>query len=301
MKKLLYLAAVAIAGIVCGCRSDYSESAVEKARTFALENLRGISATQMEFVKFTQPEIYENVIFPRYVTEQSKIGHIKMEDPKDFPIAPHQDLMHSCVVWSPPDLDAKIVVVGDGERNMLFWSPKRVLVKKFLPSDVAYTAAVNSCVAYAMSNMLYLSTAERNRIRFSEPAEIRFTKLPLIQPVDKKAGKSDWELYLMELEEPEKEKYQLSLMWKGDKEEDRIIFTGLTASGTLSGWRLETAEHMKASKYEKYLLTDAEIKGIRIAPTAEPVLVHPKAGKIDRGAEKASPDKPAARGSVIYH
>ena len=56
---------------------------MERARDYALHNLRGITESQRAFIKFTQPEIYENLIFPQVVTPVDEIGHVKKEDYKD--------------------------------------------------------------------------------------------------------------------------------------------------------------------------------------------------------------------------
>lgn len=299
-KCFLWLFFVLTALFFCGCRSDYSADAVERAREYALQNLRTISESQRTYVKFTQPEIYENLIFPQYVTPVDGIGHIKKEDYRDFPLAPHLDLMHSCVVWSPPDLGAKIVVVGDGQRNMHNWFPKRVLIKRYTPDDPGYVSAVAVCKSHAKDNMLYLSTVERNRIRFSEPAEIVFTKLDISLPhVKEKAGKSDWELYLKELNEAEKEYSQISLVWKGEKADQRVVFTGLTTSGSLAEWKLQTAELMSVAKLDKNRMSKEEISWIKVKE-AEPLKqVHPKEKKVQRRTPAVTPDAPVQGGSII--
>lgn len=305
-KCFLWLFFVMSALCFSGCRSDYSADAVERAREYALQNLRGITESQRTYVKFTQPEIYENLIFPQYVMPMEKIGHVKKEDYKDFPQAPYLDLMHSCVVWSPPDLGAKIVVVGDGQRNMQNWFPKRVLIKRYIPDDPGYTSAVAACKAYAKDNMLYLSTVERNRVRFADPSEIVFTKIDIALPhVKDKAGKSDWELYLMELKTAEKaakkEYSQISLVWNGEKAGQRIVFTGLTTSGSLEEWKLQTAELMSVAKLDKNRMSKEEISGITVKP-AEPLKqIHPKEKKIQRRTPAVTPDAPVQGGSIIFH
>ena len=303
MKRNMFLlsACFGLLTLLCsGCRTDYSASAVEQARVYALENLHGITSSQRAFIKFTQPDIYENLIFPRYVTPVESLDRIKTDNYKDFPQAPYLDLMHSCVVWSPPDLGAKIVVVGDGQRNMHNWSPKRVMIKRYIPADPGYTAAVTVCQTHALDNMLYLSTADLNRIRFSDPAEIIFTKIDVELPhVKEKAGKSDWELYLMELKESKAEYSQISLVWKGNKADECIVFTGLTTSGSLKGWKLQSAELMSTAKLNKNRLTEAEIKKIKIAPAAPLPQIHPAAGEVKRRDPSVTPDAPKQGGSIV--
>ncbi|MBR2425536.1 MAG: hypothetical protein IKB16_02220 [Lentisphaeria bacterium] len=301
-KIFLWLFIALSALLYSGCRSDYSADAVERARDYALHNLRGITESQRAFIKFTQPEIYENLIFPQVVTPVDEIGHVKKEDYKDFPLAPYLDLMHCSIVWAPPDLNAKIVVVGDGQRNMHNWSPRRVLIKNYIPADPGFTAAVTACQVHVKDNMLYLSTAERNRIRFSDPAEIAFTKIDIALPhVKEKAGKSDWELYLMELKESKKEYTQISLIWNGDKADQKIVFTGLTTTGSLAGWKFQTAELMSVAKLNKNRMTQAEIRKIKVVPAKPLKQIHPAAPEIKRTNPQTSPDAPEQGGSIIYH
>ena len=107
------------------CKTDYTEEAVEKARTYALENIRGISETQRNYIRYTQPQIFENTLFPRMTMPIPDEAHIKVSNITRLPEAPHLDYMHSCIVWIPPGLDAMVVVSGEGERSMRGWTPNR--------------------------------------------------------------------------------------------------------------------------------------------------------------------------------
>ena len=301
-RNMMFLSACfGLLTLLCsGCRTDYSANAVESARAYALEKLHGITSSQRAFIKFTQPDIYENLIFPRYVTPVDSIDRAKTDNYKDFPQAPYMDLMHSCVVWSPPDLGAKIVVVGDGQRNMHNWSPKRVMIKRYIPADPGYTSAVTACQSHALNSMLYLSTEDLNRIRFSDPAEIVFTKIDIELPhVKEKAGKSDWELYLMELNASKQEYSQISLIWKGNKADECVVFTGLTTTGSLKGWKLQSAELMSTAKLNKNRLSAAESKKIKVAPAAPLPQIHPAAGDVKRVDPSVTPDAPMQGGSII--
>jgi hypothetical protein len=170
----------------------------------------------------------------------------------------------------------------------------------FTPED--FHSELNQSEISAKDYMMYLSTAERNRIRFSDPAEIAFTKIDIALPhVKDKAGKSDWELYLMELKESKKEYTQISLIWNGDKADQKIVFTGLTTTGSLAGWKFQTAELMSVAKLNKNRMTQAEIRKITVAP-AEPLKhIHPAAPEIKRTNPNTSPDAPEQGGSIIYH
>lgn len=306
-KPAIHLAAFCAACLtilfLSACQTDYTADAVETAREYALENLRGITAKQKEFIRFTQPEIYEDMVFPKYVTPLLETGHHKVEKAERFPTAPRLDLMHSCVVWSPPDMKAKIVVVGDGERHMRFWRPYRILVKEFLPADSAFTAACGACARYARNGMQYLSEAERDRIRFSDPEEFCFTKLDIPEPVEQIARdlESSWEAYLRSLKEDNTQITQISIIWPADEKDERIVFSGYTKTGSLAGWSLITAEIMKKEKLDAHRLSPEEAALIEVQPSPEPGLVFPAEKKIERIDNTTAPDSPKTGGNILYN
>ena len=259
-------AAVSVLAALTGCRTDHTKSAVERARTYALKNLSGLTDGQRNFIRFTQPEIYENIVYPRYVIPlNTGSGHIEVDDVRHFPVAPEHDLMHSCVVWSPPDLGAKVVVVGDGERSMLFWEPYRVIVKRYDPGDSGLKSATAAASSFVRNNMLYLSTSELNRVRFDKPEAV-YTRLP-VDPAEDDPGKlSSWEEYQREQKgetaKAAAQMTQLSLVWPADDPMQSIVVTGFSKSGTFDGWKLSTGELMAVSKLDDARLTRAEIDAI---------------------------------------
>ena len=266
MKRFFMLMAAALAALafLSGCRTDYTKSAVERARTYALNNLKGLSDNQRNYIRYTQPEIYENIIYPRYVIPlDTGIEHVEVDDVRRFPVAPQHDLMHSCVVWTPPDLGAKVVVAGEGERSMLFWEPYRVIVKRYDPGDAGLKSATSAASSFVRNNMLYLSTAELNRVRFDNPEAV-YTRLP-VEPEQEKVELSSWEEYLNEKEgrtpktAPDT---QLSLIWPADDPLRRIVVTGFSKTGTFYGWKLRTAELMDVDKLDGARLTREEIDAI---------------------------------------
>ena len=266
MKRFFMLMAAALAAlaVLSGCRTDYTKSAVERARTYALNNLKGLSDNQRNYIRYTQPEIYENIIYPRYVIPlDTGIDHVEIDDVRRFPVAPQHDLMHSCVVWTPPDLGAKVVVAGEGERSMLFWEPYRVIVKRYDPGDTGLKSATSVASSFVRNNMLYLSTAELNRVRFDNPEAV-YTRLP-VEPEQEKVELSSWEEYLNEKEGRTPKAVpntQLSLVWPADDPLRRIVVTGFSKSGTFYGWKLRTAELMDVDKLDGARLTREEIDAI---------------------------------------
>lgn len=266
MKRFFMLMAAALAAlaVLSGCRTDYTKSAVERARTYALNNLKGLSDNQRNYIRYTQPEIYENIIYPRYVIPlDTGIDHVEIDDVRRFPVAPQHDLMHSCVVWTPPDLGAKVVVAGEGERSMLFWEPYRVIVKRYDPGDTGLKSATSAASSFVRNNMLYLSTAELNRVRFDNPEAV-YTRLP-VEPEQETVELSSWEEYLNEKEGRTPKaapNTQLSLVWPADDPLRRIVVTGFSKSGTFYGWKLRTAELMDVDKLDGARLTREEIDAI---------------------------------------
>ena len=266
MKRFFMFLALALAALafLSGCRTDYTKSAVERARAYALNNLKGLSDNQRNYIRFTQPEIYENIIYPRYVIPlDTGIEHVEVDDVRRFPVAPQHDLMHSCVVWTPPDLGAKVVVAGEGERSMLFWEPYRVIVKRYDPGDTGLKSATSVASSFVRNNMLYLSTAELNRVRFDKPEAV-YTRLP-VEPEQETVELSSWEEYLNEKEGRTPKAVpntQLSLVWPADDPLRRIVVTGFSKSGTFYGWKLRTAELMDVDKLDGARLTREEIDAI---------------------------------------
>ena len=266
MKRFFLIAAALAASLVLltGCRTDYTKSAVERARSYALDNLKGLTDNQRNFIRYTQPEICENIIYPRYVIPlDAGASHIEIDDVRRFPVAPEHDLMHSCVVWSPPDLGAKVVVAGEGERSMLFWEPYRVIVKRYDPGDTALKSATGKASTFVRNNMQYLSTAELNRVRFDNPETV-YTRLP-VDPEDMEPDNlSAWEEYQREKEgrKSASNYTQISLMWPADDPLQCIVVTGFSTSGTFAGWKLRTAELMDVNKLNEARLTREEIDAI---------------------------------------
>ena len=296
---------MAAMAVLTACRTDYSKNAVERARTYALNNLKGLSDNQQNFIRFTQPEIYENIIYPRYVIplDAGNSGHIEVDDVRRFPVAPEHDLMHSCVVWSPPDLGAKVVVVGEGERSMMFWEPYRVIVKHYDPGDTGLKGATSAASAFVRNNMQYLSTSELNRVRFDNPETI-YTRLPVDPDEPEQNELSSWEEYLNERDgkTTDASPYtQLSLMWPADDPMQCIVVTGFSKSGTFAGWKLRTAELMEVSKLDGARLTREEIDAIPKTIPARtlvfPSQSDPTRNPFDRPGYEKSPEG----GSFVFH
>ena len=295
-------AIMAAAVVLTGCRSDYSKNAVERARTYALDNLKGLSDNQRNFIRYTQPVIYENIVYPRYVIPlDTGASHIEIDDVRRFPVAPQHDLMHSCVVWSPPDLGAKVVVAGEGERSMLFWEPYRVLVKRYDPGDAGLKSATVSASTFVRNNMQYLSRAELNRVRFDTPETI-YTRLPVDPEEPEKDILSAWEEYQNEKEGRKKTPTytQLSLMWPADDPLQCIVVTGFSKSGTFTGWKLRTAELMDVNKLNEARLSREEIDAIPKVVRARSLVFPNQKDPVRNQFDSPDYDKAPHSGSIRY-
>lgn len=304
MKRIFMIMALALAAlaVLSGCRTDYTKSAVERARAYALNNLKGLSDNQRNYIRYTQPEIYENIIYPRYVIPlETGIDHIEVDDVRRFPVAPQHDLMHSCVVWTPPDLGAKVVVAGEGERSMLFWEPYRVIVKRYDPGDTGLKTATSVASSFVRNNMLYLSTAELNRVRFDTPEAV-YTRLP-VEPEQEKIELSSWEEYLNERDGKTPKSApttQLSLIWPADDPLRCIVVTGFSKTGTFYGWKLRTAELMDVEKLDGARLTREEIDAISKSIPARGLVFPAVDDPVRNPFDTPDYDKAPHSGSVVF-
>ena len=307
MKRLFLLitAMAALVTLLSGCRTDHTKSAVECARAYALENLKGLTDDQRNFIRYTQPEIYENIIYPRYVTPlNAGIGadHVEIDDVRHFPVAPEHDLMHSCVVWTPPDLGAKVVVAGEGERSMLFWQPYRVIVKRYDPGDTGLKTATAAASTFVRNNMQYLSTSELNRVRFDKPEPV-YTRLPVDPGEANDRALSSWEEYLSEKEGKDVKASgytQLSLMWPADDPLQCIVVTGFSRSGTFDGWKLRTGELMAVTKLDDARLSREEIDAIEKTVKARGLVFPSETDPVRNPFDSTDSKKSPGGGSVVF-
>ena len=269
MRYMFLIIAVALAIPFAGCNTpDYTGMAVDKAREYALENLKGLDENQRHFIRFTQPELYSDLIFERQVMPHTDMDHIKFVKPSHFPIDPGQDIMHHCFVWAPPGLDAKVVVVGDGERSLRFWSPFRVILKNFIPADVDYNTAKSAAVSFAVTTLPEITRPEINRIRFSEP-EVFYTKIPVVmQFAADKENMTPLEAYLADEKAKSADEIiltQLSLVWKADDSSSMIVVSGFSRFGSLNKWQPHTVQYLTTENLKKNTLSEKEIAASKIS------------------------------------
>lgn len=297
-KSFLFSMFVLGAVLTAACQTDYSGRAADEAREYVLENIGGLNEEQRHFIRYTQPELYSNLIFPAQILPLSQVDRLRIIRYSKLPTAPQQDIMHHCFVWSPPGLSTKVVVVGDGERSLRFWSPIRVLLKNYIPASVDYQNAKNAAIAMARSSMKFLTQAEINRIRFSEP-EVVYTCFPLTWSVEDNTKElTPWEEYLKDMAEQRQEEAiregkeeeliltQLSLVWRADKAGECVVFSGFSTKGCLNDWRIQTSGYMPESEIVAGTLPAEEVAKIVKTPgIKEGKQVFPREEKAVRGNE----------------
>ncbi len=225
------MSALAALLLMASCGIDFQTKAVDKARNYALENLKDLNEPQRDFIRYTDPVIMDRVIY-------------RMRG--------STDMMHICMVWQVPGVDGSVVVAGHGERSLLEWSPDRILIEDLKPKDLVIGAATQRAVEFAMTRMLHLSDHERNRVRFTPP-EVYASKLDIEPDEPKDSGKplSRWEAYLKSKEQKTKP-VQYSFVWKAQDEASRIVVCGFSPKEGLGGWKAQEGMKIKASELEGF-------------------------------------------------
>lgn len=97
----------------------YTDDAIEKARRYAIENLKDLSEDTVHEIEFTRPQIYQRKLFSRAARESSR-----------------RDISETWIVWKIPDSDGQnVVVFGVGQSRLDDWYPVRAVIKKFEPTE----------------------------------------------------------------------------------------------------------------------------------------------------------------------
>ncbi len=215
---------------LASCAVDYQTKAVDKARAYALDTLKGMDESQRDFIRYTDPVVMERDIYR---------------------LRGSNDLLHVCMVWTVPGLEPglKVVVAGHAERSLFEWNPDGVVIERLDGPNKELNAATTKAVFFVMNRMLHLSDAERNNIRFSTPAlyASKFDVEP--EETKKKAdeGKplSRWEAYLKSKERKEKP-VQYSFVWKAASGYVAVVgFSpkeGIARWNPVSGMMIDKAE-----------------------------------------------------------
>lgn len=274
----LSCAAVLCVFFLCGCVRDYPAEALANARALALERTRAIPETARSHIRYTPPEVQTGKIFVHEGMTPTDYAHLLRTPGKKK--NPAKDYLCINFVWTLPGADYSVVVLGKGLRDFSFWEGTGVILKKALPGRTAYESARNSSIGYVVNNMPGLSRKEQDRVRFSE-AEVYESSFDLevfSAPFLRKGGPDSWKEYLAELKK-DVERYQYSLVWKGDKPDTWIVVSGLGLAKetdpmqekALQGWSPVTGMVISGDRLRKYSLrkVDTYAQAVAEKKTAE--------------------------------
>lgn len=223
------VATLAALSLLVSCGIDFQTRAVEKARAYALDNLKNLSETQRDFIRYTDPAIMDRTVYR---------------------LRGSNDMMHTCMVWNVPGVEGSVVVAGHGERSLLEWSPDRIVVEDLTPVDKAMNAAAQRAVEFAMTRMLHLSDYERNCVRFNPPEAYRSSfEVEPEEPKDEGKPLSRWEAYLKSKEKKGKP-VQYTFVWKAGDDATRIAVCGFSPKEGLTGWKAVEGMKIKVSELD---------------------------------------------------
>lgn len=112
--KYLYFSLISLALFINGCVSDYHHEAIKEARVYAFEKYPDLSDESIHWIKFTTPEIRQEMIFPKQGRASS------------------DDFAQTCIIWNIPEYEGKsLVIVGYGEKRLADWYPVRAIFKRY--------------------------------------------------------------------------------------------------------------------------------------------------------------------------
>ena len=224
-----------------GCYSNayYTDKAVQKARQSALDHLRFLTPNQRAYIEFNKPVLMYEPIF-----RSSGAASANLEQ--------------TCIVWHVPQIKESVVVFGTGRSNLEGWDVNQILLKEFKPEDILRDTAVKKAVGYAMNNMLFLSTKERNHIRFSPP-QILITDFDISTTV--KLVEKD--IYAIKaLKKDFSNTTQVSLVWNSSEKGHKVVVTGLATTGFKNWTAITGMQRTTKDLFDHTLKFDAKSKEI---------------------------------------
>ncbi len=231
--------------LTAGCRSDayYQDQAVQRARTFLLENATDLTAEQLYFVKFNRPVLLTGEILPA----PDKIGHRTI------------DVQQICVSWRFPGSEDNWMVFGASSGNMSYWYPNRLIKKTFEKVALPIEVSTKQARAYSQNYLFeVLNVREFNRVRFHFPYVLE-TNFPLVLDPTGVLPEEEVEAVRKKLDALT----QLTLAWPLDDSEYTLVFCG-NGKPDLSGWAINFAGKMKTSE-----LDAATVREIRTPQNAQ--------------------------------
>lgn len=298
--KIMKKAAVVIAAFVLllgltACQTDYRANAAERARAYALKHAKDLSETDRNFIRYNEPVIYSNLLFHSSVPEFESIGG--GPNRYDSYVAERNsnlDFMHTAFVWQLPKAGFAVLVDGAGERNQRGWTPEKVIFKKFIAENTAFSAAHIRATQFAANFFPDMKMTDLNQVRFSEP-KVAATNFQL-EPADKKKEKDiqikKWMDYIRSGEKPKKDPVQISLSWISPVNGKAIVVCGIAPNENLVGWTPKRAYIIPPSELDSMTLKDKKIS------VEDPIDDHGKKIETQDLREKAEPEKPLKNRSL---
>ena len=219
MKKTVSIAAVLLfAGIsifLVSCKSDdyYREQAVISARKYVLKNAKDLDVLQQEYIRYNKPVIMAENILGDFANAKKSVlcG----------------ETSQVCIAWVVPGEKDALVVFGTSDNRLFNWSPYRLIRKTYQTKDYNRILAFETAAKYAMNNMLYLSTEQRNRVRFGVPQVVN-TKFPLdFDPMGTLKPEEVTRLKALPL--------QTSFAWESFTKGKKIVVCGV-GNANFAGW-----------------------------------------------------------------
>lgn len=262
MKTALMIAALLLLLSFTACRTDYRTDAAESARAYALKHAKDISETDRNYIRYNDPIIYSNLIFKSGIPVFELIGTgPNRYDDYVSEADSNLDFMHTAFVWNLPKAGFSVIVDGAGERNQRGWSPDKLIYKKYIPEDTAFSAARIQAVEFIANFFPDIKTRDLNHIRFSVP-KILATSF-LIEPPDEKKEKETqikkWMEYIRSGEVPEKDPVQISLVWYSPITKDAFVVCGTAPGENLNGWSPKRAYFISVAELDKMTLKDKKL------------------------------------------
>lgn len=135
---------------LCGCQSNeyYHDQAVQKARSYLLEELEDMPFMDQEYIKFNRPFL---------LVEQISSGY-------------RTGMVQVCICWMTPGNPDVYMVYGVSGVRMIDWSPQRIIRRNFNNPNKDYVK-IAATAADDLLKALYpmLDAAAVNHIRFTMP------------------------------------------------------------------------------------------------------------------------------------
>ena len=230
MKRTVSIAAgllfACISIFLVSCQSDeyYREQAVISARKYVLKNAKDLDIVQQEYIRFNKPVIMAENILGTYASEKTSIISGVTSQ--------------VCIAWVVPGQKDAFVVFGTSDNRLFNWSPYRLIRKTYQTKEYNRISAYDAAAKYAMNNMLYLSTEQRNRVRFDVPQAVE-TIFPLdFDPMGTLKPETVTRLKAQPL--------QTSFVWDSLTKGKKIVVCGV-GSADFAGWTPIFGQEMEDS------------------------------------------------------